>query len=266
MIELPEDGSTLMVGIPGCGKTYTAMIHGHDERPEYSVFFNTMRKSYGSSPRVTKLDDEAIKKMNEAGHITVDTDEPEIVQKWIEYFEAVWNRSTMGPLRVYIDETDEYARCYSHDSPVERVFTKDRNRGILGVAICQSHSGQISAIIKKNAHAYFVWRLHPGEFAEYGQRFYGLPQNPSVNPGKFSPYYRYSLGKLYYSPTEGVENPVALEGEDEPEDDDEDDDETEDDENELPDEKPGGDGAVQPAEPVPSPDKDGEPPEPEAKK
>jgi len=224
MNELPEDGSTLFVGIPGCGKTYRAM-QLHDTIPEYSIFFNTMSKDYGSSPRVKKLDDEAIKKMNECGKLTIDTDDPPTVQSCIEYFEKFWDRKQYGPLRVFIDETDEFARCYSHDSPVERVFTKDRNRGILGVAICQSHSGQISAIIKKNAHAYFIWRLHPGEFAEYGQRFYGLPENPPVNPKAFSPYYRYSLGHLYYSPTEGVENPVTPEGEEEPE---EDDDEAED--------------------------------------
>jgi len=219
MNELPEDGSTLFVGIPGCGKTYRAM-QLHDTIPEYSIFFNTMSKDYGSSPRVKKLDDEAIKKMNECGKLTIDTDDPPTVQSCIEYFEKFWDRKQYGPLRVFIDETDEFARCYSHDSPVERVFTKDRNRGILGVAICQSHSGQISAIIKKNAHAYFIWRLHPGEFAEYGQRFYGLPENPPVNPKAFSPYYRYSLGHLYYSPTEGVENPVTPEGEEEPEEDD----------------------------------------------
>jgi len=219
MNDLPEDGATLFVGIPGCGKTYRAM-QLHDTIPEYSIFFNTMSKDYGSSPRVKKLDDEAIKKMNETGKLTIDTDDPPTVQSCIEYFERFWDRKQYGPLRVFIDETDEFARCYSHDSPVERVFTKDRNKGILGVAICQSHSGQISAIIKKNAHAYFIWRLHPGEFAEYGQRFYGLPENLPVNPKAFSPYYRYSLGKLFYSPTEGSESPVTVEGEEESEEDD----------------------------------------------
>ncbi|MGQ9573550.1 MAG: hypothetical protein ACUVV3_10300 [Dehalococcoidia bacterium] len=213
MNELPDDGATLFVGIPGCGKTYRAMAI-HDSIYEYSVFFNTMRKDYSRSPRVRRLDDEAIKKLNQPPYkLTVDEDDPEAVAKWIEFFERVWDRSRMGILRLWFDETDEFARCYSHDSPVERVFTKDRNRGILGVAICQSHSGQISAIIKKNAHAYYIWRLHPGEFAEYGQRFYGLPENPPVNPGSFSPYYRYTLGHLYYAPREGVEVPVGTEGE-----------------------------------------------------
>ena len=243
MNELPDDGATLFVGIPGCGKTYRAM-QLHDDIPEYSIFFNTMKKDYGRSPRVTKLDDEAIKKMNEGGKLTVDEDDPEKVKAWIEYFEKFWDRS-YGPLRMWFDETDEFARCYSHDSPVERVFTKDRNKGILGVAICQSHSGQISAIIKKNAHSYFIWRLHPGEFAEYGQRFYGLPENPPVNPKSFSPYYRYSLGHLYYTGVEGQEKPCTPEGEES--------DEEEEVEDDVPTE-PSPDAAEKPAaEPLPEP-------------
>jgi len=223
--DLPADGATLMVGIPGCGKTYRA-FEMHNTIPEYSIMFNTMLKPphytpNDNAPRVKKLDDEAIKKLNETGKLTIDTDDVGEVEKWLDYVEGFWGRE-YGPLRIWFDETDEFAGCWDRakENRVARVFTKDRNKGILGVAICQSHSGQVSAIIKKNAHAYFIWRLHPGEFSEYGERFYGLPQNPPVNPGDFSPYYRYSLGHLFYTEKEGVERPIAPEGEDDEEDED----------------------------------------------
>ena len=217
MNDLPEDGATLMVGIPGCGKTYRA-FELHNTIPEYSVFFNTMLKKphytpNDNAPRVKRLDDEAIKKLNDTGKLTIDTDDVAEVEKWLDYFEAFWSRE-YGPLRVFFDETDEFAGCWDRakENRVARVFTKDRNKGILGVAICQSHSGQVSAIIKKNAHCYFLWRLHPGEFDEYG-KYYGLPLNPPVNPGDFSPYHRYALGHLFYTETEGNERPVQADGE-----------------------------------------------------
>jgi hypothetical protein len=268
---LPTDGPTVATGIPGTGKT-VQLTRCHDYSHEYSIFFNWKHRDYSRSPRVNKIDDDAVEMFKRCGKLTVETNDTKEIEKWIDWIEKQWDgdghfRKKAGPLRVYFDETDILADRYARgdNNRIVDCFTKQRNAGILPVAIIQLHSGQTAAAIRKSAHARIVFRLDPGEFGDYAHD-YGFIYNPPLNPKAFSPFQVYINGKVYHCsvdneieeggfPTDpNVPNVPAVPVEPEEPDDDDDDDDEDDEEPEVkpdvvPLTQPGPAGAV-PAAPA----------------
>jgi hypothetical protein len=157
---------------------------------------------------------------------------------------------------VYFDETDILADRYARgdNNRIVDCFTKQRNAGILPVAIIQLHSGQTAAAIRKSAHARIVFRLDPGEFGDYAHD-YGFVYNPPLNPKAFSPFQIYYNGKVYHCSVDNeiedggfpTDPNIPQQPTPEPEDedlDDEDEEEEEDEENVVPEPQPGSAPAV----------------------
>ena len=180
-IELPEDNAVGIFGKPGMGKTVFAE-RVHEAQTGYSIFINTMwrarqGKEASTGPFVRRLDDEAAKLFSARGKLVLNTDEPEVVTDAIVYLEQVFETGEYGKCRVFVDECDTFARCYQNDpkkNAIVRLFSKDRNRHLLGACIAQNRSGMVSATIKKNCGAYFIFRLDSGEWDDachdYGLR------------------------------------------------------------------------------------------------
>jgi hypothetical protein len=267
---LPTDGPTVATGIPGTGKTYQLM-RCHDYSHEYSIFFNWKHRDYSRAPRVGKIDDDVIKIFQRCGKLTVETNDEKEIEKYVDWIERQWDgegifRKKAGPVRVYWDETDILAGRYSRqdDNRIVDMFLKQRNAGILPVAIIQIHSGGVSATIRKSAHCRVVFALDPGEFNDYAHD-YGFVYNPPLNPKQFSPFQVYINGKRYHClvdnevedggfPTDPNVPQAPVAPPEEPEDDDEDDDEEEEEpDNVVPTAQPGQPpaAAVPPAAPGP---------------
>jgi broad-specificity NMP kinase len=194
IIQLADDGSIFVPGIPGCGKTFTLM-NIFDEDEYCAVFINPKGKQFSKGPYTLKLDDNALRSFEKTGKIVVNTNEYAHVAEIIQYFEENWNMTKDGKVRIYIDETDYFAdfeTARGMDNKVVEGFTKLRNDGILFVAMCQSVKGQISAIVRKTCHQRLFFRLDEGEYRQ-AKIDYGLPFNC-----KMFEFFNYHLGELYH--------------------------------------------------------------------
>jgi hypothetical protein len=192
IIQLAEDGSIFVPGIPGCGKTFTLMnIFDGDEY--CAVFINPKGKQFSKGPYSLKLDDNALRSFEKTGKIVINTNDYNHVAEIIQYFEDNWDMNKDGKVRIYIDETDyfaDYETARGIDNKVVEGFTKLRNDGILFVAMTQSVKGQISAIVRKTCHQRLFFRLDEGEYRQ-AKIDYGLPFNCEMFE-----FFNYHLGKL----------------------------------------------------------------------
>jgi hypothetical protein len=194
IIQLADDGSIFVPGIPGCGKTFTLM-NIFDEDEYCAVFINPKGKQFSKGPYTLKLDDNALRSFEKTGKIVVNTNEYAHVAEVIQYFEDNWDMKKDGKVRIYIDETDyfaDYETARGIDNKVVEGFTKLRNDGILFVAMCQSVKGQISSIVRKTCHQRLFFRLDEGEYRQ-AKLDYGLPFNC-----KMFEFFNYHLGELYH--------------------------------------------------------------------